>query len=282
MPFALLKKINKELDRPFKTGILSKVESSQWAAPTVYVKKKSKEIRVCTDFSTGLNTVLRDYHDPLPSPEEVFTRLNGGNIFSKVDLSDAYLQIPVEGNSPKLLCINTHRGLFKFERLPFGIKVAPAIFQEVKDTMLDGLDFAIAYLDDIIIISKSKEQHREHVRRVFSRIQEFGFKVKEEKCEFFLEEIKYLGHIIDKDGRRPDPDRAAAINSMPITGNITELQSFRGLANYYQLFIPNMHNIRASLNALLKNDSIWKWTPEFQMGFNKIKNTLTSDLSLTH
>ena len=91
------------------------------------------------------------------------------------------------------------------------IKVAPAIFQEVMDTMLDGFDFAIAYLDDIIIISKSNEQHREQVRRVFSRIQEFGFKVKEEKCEFFVEEIKYLGHIIDKDGRRPDSDRATAI-----------------------------------------------------------------------
>ena len=211
VPFASLEKINKELDRRVKTGILSKVEFSQWAAPTVYIKKKSKEIRVCADFSTGLNAVLRDYHYPLPSPEEVFTKLNGGKIFSKVDLSDAYLQIPVEENSSNLLCINTHRGLFKFERLPFGIKVAPAIFQEVMDTMLDGLDFAIAYLDDIIIISKSKEQQREHVRRVFSRIQEFIFKVKEEKREFFLEEIKYLGHIIDKDGRRPDPDRATAI-----------------------------------------------------------------------
>ena len=211
MPFASLEKINKELDRLVKTGILSKVEFSQWAAPTVYVKKNFKEICVCADFSTGFNAVLIDYHYPLPSSEEVFTKLNGGKIFSKVDLSDAYLQIPIEENSSKLLCINTHRGLFKFERLPFGIKVAPAIFQEVMDTMLDGLNFAIAYLDNMIIISKSKEQHLEHVRRVFSRIQEFGFKVKKEKCEFFLEEIKYLGHIIDKGGRRPDPDRATAI-----------------------------------------------------------------------
>ena len=114
----------------------------------------------------------------------------------------------------KLLCINTHRVLFKFERLPFGIKVAPAIFQEVMDTMLDDFDFAITYLDDIIIISKSKEQLQEHVRRVFSRIQEFGFKVKKEKCEFFLEEIKYLGLIIDTDGRIPDPDRATAIKKI--------------------------------------------------------------------
>ena len=210
VPFASLEKINKELDRLVKTGILSKVEFSQWATPTLYIKKKSKEIRVCADFSTGLNAVLIEYHYPLPSPEGVFTKLNGGKI-SKVDLSDAYLQIPVEENSSKLFCINTHRGLFKFERLPFGIKVTPAIFQEVMDTMLNGLDFAIAYLDNIIIINKSKEQHREHVRRVFSRIQEFGFKVKEEKCDFFLEEIKYLGHIINKDGRRPDPDRATAI-----------------------------------------------------------------------
>ena len=265
----------KKDSRDIETGIQSKVEFSQWVAPTVYVKKKSKEIRVCA--------VLRDYHYPLPSPEEVFTKLKGGKIFSKVDLSDAYLQIPLEENSSKLLCINTHQGLFKFERLPFGIKVAPAIFQEVRDTMLDGLDFAIAYLDDIIMISKSKEQHQEHVRRVFSWIQEFGFKVKEEKCEFFLEEIKYLGHIIDKDDRRPDPDRATAIKKkMPVPGNITELQSFLGLANNYQSFIPNMHNLRAPLNALLKKDSIWKWTPECQEVFNKIKNTLKSDLSLAH
>ena len=108
-------------------------------------------------------------------------------------------------------------GLFKFERLPFGIKVAPAISQEVMDTVLDGLDFAITYLNDIIIISKSKEQYREQVRRVFSSIQEFGFKVKEEKCEFFLEKIKYLGHIIDRDGRRPDLDRATVIKkNMPV------------------------------------------------------------------
>ena len=117
---------------------------------------------------------------------------------------------------------------------------------------------------------------------VFSRIQEFGFKVKEEKCEFFFEEIKYLGHIIDKDGWRPDIDRAIAIKYMPAPGNITELQSILGLANYYLSFIPNMHNLRAPLNALLKKDSTWKWTPECQEAFNKIKNILTSDLSLAH
>ena len=116
-------------------GILSKLVFSEWAAPMVYIRKKSKEIRVCVDFSTGLNAALKDYHYPLPSPEEVFNKLNGGKIFSKINLSVAYLQIPVEENSFKLLCINTHRGLYKFDRLVFGIKVALAIFQQVMDTM---------------------------------------------------------------------------------------------------------------------------------------------------
>ena len=123
-------------------------------------------------FSTGLNAALKDYHYPLPSPEEVFNRLNGGKVFSKIDLSEDYLQIPVEENSSKLLCINTHRGLYKFDRLVFGIKVAPAIFQEVMDTMLGGLDFTFAYLDNIVISSKTKELHREEAKMQFLNEQD--------------------------------------------------------------------------------------------------------------
>ena len=191
-------------------------------------KKKSQEIRVCADFSTGLNAALKDYHYLLPSPEEVFNKLNGGKVFSKIDFSEAYHQIPVEENSYKLLCINIH----KFDRLVFGIKVAPAIFQQVMDTMLGGFDFPFAYLDDIVISSKTKELNREHLNKVFAQIREFGFKIKEAKCDFCK---KYLGHIIEKDGRRPE--RATAIKDMPAPDNVTTLQSFLGFANYYQSFI---------------------------------------------
>ena len=124
------------------------------------------------------------YHYPLPSTE-VFTKLNGGKFFSKIDFSDAYLQIPVEEESSKLLCLNTHRGLYQYERLSFLVKVTPAIFQQVMDTMLGELDFSIAYLDDILINSKSMEEHMGHVHKVFSQIQDYGFKIKESKCDFF-------------------------------------------------------------------------------------------------
>ena len=117
--------------------------------------------------------------------------------FTKIDLSDAYLQITAEEGCSKLLCINTHRGLYKFECLPFGVKVALAIFQQVMDSLLSDLDFMVAYLDDILMNSQNVEQHMEHVHHVFSRIQVYGFKLKESKCDFFMEKIKYLGHIID-------------------------------------------------------------------------------------
>ena len=135
VPFAALEQINKELHRLEQAGILSKINFSEWIASTVHVKKQSDQIRVCADFSTGLNVekALQDHYYPLPSPEEIFNILNGGKNFSKIDLSDAYLQIEVDEESSKLLCINTHRGLYKYTRLAFEVKVAPAIFQRVMD-----------------------------------------------------------------------------------------------------------------------------------------------------
>ena len=206
--------------------------------------------RLCR-FSTGLNAALKDYHYPLPTPEVVFNKLNGGVVFSKVDLSDAYLQIPVEVECSKLQCINTHRGIYKFERLAFGIKVAPAIFQQVMDTMLGGLNFACVYLADIVIASKSTEEHRRLIREVFERIHNFGFRIKETKCEFLMNEIRYLGHIIDKNGRRLDPEKAEAIKNMP-PRNVTELQSFLGLTNFCQVFIKHMHELCASPKRLIE------------------------------
>ena len=128
-----------------------------------------------------------------------------------MNLTDAYLQIPVEEECSKLLCINTHMGFYKF--IPFGVKVVPAIFQRVMDTMLGGLDFACTYLDDIVIARKSTEEHCRQIHVVFERIHNFGFRIKETKCEFLMNEIRYLGHIIDKNGRRPGLERAEAIKN---------------------------------------------------------------------
>ena len=282
VPFSSKEDIEIELQRLQENGVVEKVDYSEWASPTVYVTKKNKKIRVCADFSTGLNDCLMDHSYPLPSPEDIFTKLNGGKIFSKIDLSEAYLQVKISEECSKYLCINTHLGLFRLKRLPFGLKVAPALFQQIIDTMLADLGFAIAYLDDILVKSKNVQEHKEHIRTVFQRIEEFGFKLSAEKCEFFLKQIKYLGQIIDSQGRRPDPQRTEAIEKMPAPNNVAQLQSFLGLAQYYAIYIPKMHKLRAPLNELLKKRQKWIWSKECQNAFEEIKKCLLSDLALAH
>ena len=130
--------------------------------------------------------------------------------------------------SVEILTINTHKGLFEFLILPFRIKVTPVMFQQLMDTMLSGLDLAIAYIDDVSIKCKTQEEHARHVKEVFQKIKEFGFKLSIEKCEYFLPKIKYLGKIIDEKGRRPDPTHANTIKNMPAPTNLSSLQSFLG------------------------------------------------------
>ena len=120
--------------------------------------------------------------------------------------------------------------------------------------MLGDLDYITAHLDDMLVTSKTTTEHLNHIINVFEKLQEYGFKVKEAKCDFILPEIKYLGQIINRDGRRPDPERANAIRNMPAPDNVQDSQSFFGLANFYQGFIRNMQNLRDYLNELLKKD----------------------------
>lgn len=147
--------------------------------------------------------------------------------------------------------------------------------------MLAGLTGVASYLDDISIVGKTTNEHCENVNKVFHRIREWGFHIKREKCKFFLPSVKYLGFIIDRDGRRPDPDKISAIVQMPPPTDITTLRSFIGMLNYYGQFIKQMRELRAPLDKLLLKDAKWNWTKECQLAFEKAKSTLQSDLLLT-
>ena len=146
-------------------------------------------------------------------------------------MSEAYLHVKIEKECTKYLTIHTHRGLYRLGRLLFGLKVAPSLFQQIMDTMLSGLEYAMVYLDDILIKSENFEEHKNHVREVFERIEKYEFKVRLENCKFCMNKIEYLGQIIDHEGRRPNPKRMEPIKNMPIPDNVTELQSFLSLAN---------------------------------------------------
>ena len=282
VPYAALPAVEKELQRLENIGVISKVDYSSWAAPIVATRKSNGEVRICGDFSTGLNDALESHQYPLPLPEDIFSTLTGGQFFSKIDLADAYLQIGIDDTSKRLLTINTHRGLYQYNRLCFGVKSAPGIFQQVIDTMLSGLHGVVSYLDDIIIVGKTEATHRENVINVIQRIQEWGFHIKTEKCRFLLPRIQYLGFIIDKEGRRPDPDKIDSIAKMPPPNDLTTLRSFLGMINYYGQFIRQMRQLRAPFDKLLVKNTPWFWSKQCQASFEQVKVILKYDLLLTH
>uniref|UniRef100_A0A914WLJ4 Reverse transcriptase domain-containing protein n=1 Tax=Plectus sambesii TaxID=2011161 RepID=A0A914WLJ4_9BILA len=175
LPFAVYEAVNNEIDRWEKMGIIQPVNHSEWAAPIVIAPKPGGEIRLCADFSTGLNQAIDFYQYPLPRPEELYQKLNGGVIFSKIDFSEAYLQVELDDDSKRLVVINTHKGLYRFNRLLFGVSSAPAIFQQIMEKMLTGIPGVGAYLDDLIICGSSQREHIQRLRQVLQRISKFGF-----------------------------------------------------------------------------------------------------------
>ncbi|PIO60094.1 hypothetical protein TELCIR_18417 [Teladorsagia circumcincta] len=177
-------------------------------------------------------------------PEDIFASLNGGTIFSQIDLSDAYLQLELSEESKRKVVINTHKGLFRYNRLPFGIKTAPGIFQQVMNKMVTGLQGVAAYLDDILVGGKTEQEHQENLLAVFGRIADYGSKTRNTISRV----------ILDKNGRRPNPEKIDAIKNMDEPKNIARLRSFLGMITYYSAFVPTMKNLRGPLDTLLKKD----------------------------
>ena len=282
IPLAIKPAIDEELDRLEAAGILRKVPTSDWAAPIVTVPKKDGKFRICGDFKVTINPVLDVEHYPLPKPQDLFASLTGGQKFTKLDLQQAYLQLPLEEESQKYVTVNTHRGLFQYTRLPFGITTAPSVFQKTMDTMLQGLKGVVCYVDDILVTGEDDNSHLENLQHVLERLQSAGLRLKRSKCSFLQSSIEYLGHRVDAEGLHPTTDKLRAVVEAPTPKNIQELRSFLGLLNYYSNFIANLSAILHPLNRLLSKDNPWEWTSECETAFQEAKRSLTSSTVLVH
>lgn len=282
VPFHSVPAVVAELDRLQEAGIITPVDRSQFAAPIVVVQKANGTIRICGDYSTGLNDSLEQHEYPIPTPEDIFASLSGCQWFSQIDLSDAYLQLQVDEDSSKLLTINTIKGLYKFNRLCPGVRPAAAIFQQTMDTMLAGIEFVIVYFDDILIATPSIEQHTATLKAVFGKLAEWNMRVRINKCNFFKNEVKYLGIIVDREGQRPDPEKLKAIETMPAPANAPQLRSYLGAITFYSRFIRDLAAIRHPLNQLLKQGVDFTWDRSCNEAFIRFKEILVSDLLLTH
>ncbi|UYV71932.1 K02A2.6-like, partial [Cordylochernes scorpioides] len=228
IPYALKEKISRELDRLVKAGILKPVRHAEWAAPIVPVLKSDQTIRICGDFKITANQSLKVDQYPLHKAEDIFPALAGGEKFSKIDLRDAYNQLELDDESQLYIVINTHQGLYKYTRLPFGISSAPALFQIQMDILLKGIPKVFCALDDILITGKNDQDHLKNLECVLQRIQEAGLKLRKDKCSFLAPSLEYLGHKIAKEGLQPLPSKVEAIQAAPSPTNLTELRAFLG------------------------------------------------------
>ncbi len=282
VPYAMKERVEVELDRLEKDGILRKIERSDWASPIVIVPKSDKSIRICGDYKVTINPSLESRVYPMPTAEDLFSKLAGSKIFTKLDLSSAYQQLELSENSKPLLVINTHKGLYEYQHLSFGVSTAPAIFQCVMEQILQGIDGLEVLLDDILMGSEKETEHVQLVDKVLGRLAEHGIKLKLSKCKFMTESVEYLGHRIDADGIHPLSDKIKAITEAPTPRNVSELRSFIGMVNYYGKFISNMSTALAPLYSLLKGNVPWKWTEAQERAFTKCKAQLSSDSVLVH
>ena len=257
----------KIIDKMLEAKVIERSQSP-WSFPLVVVKKKDGSDRMCVDFRT-LNKIVRPVSFPLPLIDDILSFLGDAKYFTALDLKSGYWQVQLEEDSKENTAFACHRGLFQFNVMPFGLSNTPAVFQELMNIVLQGCEeFAMAYLDDVLIFSKNPEEHLRHIETIFERIRQHGLKLKLKKCAFCKEETEYLGFVISKDGVKPDPKKVEAIRDLPEPKNVREIRGFIGMCSYYRRFVPNFSKIAEPLIDLTKKYARFKWTSECQTAFD--------------
>ena len=211
VPFAIKGALEDELKRLESAGIIEKVSHSYWAAPIVTVPKGDGKLRICGDYKVTINPHLDINQYPLPKPDDLFTSLAGGQKFSKIDLTQAYQQMVLDGESREFVTINTHMDLYRNTRLPFGVASAPAIFQRTMDTILQGLSYIQCYIDDILVTGVDDEEHLRRLEEVLDRLRQHGIRVKSSKCSFFKNSVEYPCHRTTNTGLQTSSKKVEAV-----------------------------------------------------------------------
>ena len=272
VPIPLKEKVQVELDKMEKMGVISKVNKpTDWCAGMVIVPKKSGEVRICVDLKALNDNVLREVH-PIPKVDETLAQLVGAKIFSKLDANSGFWQIPLADDSRLLTTFVTPNGRYCFNKLPFGITSAPELFQKRMQRILERLQGVLCHIDDVLIFGASKEDHDRNLQAVLKRLEAAGTTLNPTKCEFHKSSIKFLGHVIDKDGIRADPSKLQAIIQMEAPQSVTELRRFMGMVNQLGKFS----------RELLSSKNTWRWGPHQDRAFSNVKEEITRPTVLAH
>ena len=281
--------VRQEIETLEKSGVIER-SLSRWASPVIVVPKKSApdeppRRRLCVDYRkvnalqpevkrTDKGTGCLSLY-PLPKIDEMFSKLGGARIFSTIDLRSGYYHIGLTRESRAKSAFVVPMGKWQFKRTPFGLSQAPAYFQLLIDQVLMGCSgFAMGYLDDIIIFSKTEEEHLQHLEEIFIRLRKFGLKMKHEKCSFFKKHIQYLGHLVSERGFEPLPEKLESIRKMPAPRTAKEVKQFLGLIGYYRKFVPRFADISRPLTKLTRHNVVFEWTEQCSKAFNHLRELL--------
>ncbi|WVZ76240.1 hypothetical protein U9M48_024229 [Paspalum notatum var. saurae] len=247
--------------------------SSPWSFPVLLVEKKDTDVkRMCVDYR-ALNKVTIKNKYPLPCIDDLFDQLQGACVFSKIDLRSSYHQLKICASDISKTAFTTKYGLYEYTVTSFGLTNAPAYFMQLMNSMfMDYLDkFVVVFIDDILIYYKKEAEHEEHLRLVLQRLREHKLYAKFSKCEFWIDEVRFLGHVVSKSGIAVDPSNVNTVPEIP-----KEVREFLGLAGYYRRFIENFSKIAKPMTSLLEKDAEFRWTDAQQAAFDELKKRLTT------
>ncbi|KAD4981870.1 hypothetical protein E3N88_18541 [Mikania micrantha] len=255
---------------------------SPWGAPVLFVKKKDGSFRMCIDYRE-LNKLTIKNRYPLPRIDDLFDQLQGAQYFSKIDLRSGYHQLRIQEEDIPKTAFRTRYGHYEFMVMPFGLTNAPAVFMDlmnqVRKPYLD--QFVIVFIDDILIYSRNEKEHEQHLKIVLELLKEERLYAKFSKCEFWLREVQFLGHVINSDGIHVDPAKIEAIKNWDVPTTPTEIRSFLGLAGYYRRFISNFSKIALPLTKLTQKSEPFVWTQKQEEAFQTLKQRLCNAPILT-
>ena len=282
IPFAMRPLVDRMIEEMLENDVIQPA-SSPWASPVVLVKKKDDSYRFCVDYRR-LNAVTKKDAYPLPRIDDTLEALAGARYFTTLDLASGYWQVTMDPAAKEKTAFITHSDLYQFNVLPFGLCNAPATFQRLMETVLAGLtrNQCFVYLDDILVISSSWQEHLENLSLVLERLQHAGLRLKPKKCAFARRKAIYLGHVISAAGIEVDPRKVEKVRNYPRPSNLKTQRQFLGLASYYRRFIPQFSKVANPLNALTGKNVQFTWTAACQEAFDILKKLLTSAPVLTY
>ena len=276
-----MKELRTQLEELAEKGYIRN-STSPWGAPVLFVKKHDGSLRLCIDYRQ-LNRVTVKNKYPLPRIDELFDQLGGSQFYSKIDLRSGYHQLKIREEDIPKTAFQTRYGHFEFLVMPFGLTNAPATFMDLMNRVFRPyLDqFVIVFIDDILVYSKTWEEHAQHLRIVLQTLREHQLYAKKEKCDFWLTEVKFLGHVISGQGISVDPSKVETVLQWERPKNVAEIRSFLGLAGYYRRFVKDFSSIAAPLTRLTKKEVRFEWDAGCEHAFQELKVRLTSAPILT-